>query len=108
MAVRHYNLTLTGVAQRLSSVLTDTNPGGANDEAIRELHLSADPGNAAAVYVGAASTVSSASHGFSLDPTQASQLPVKLGPYDAGAVKLSELWVLGTNTEKLHLLLIPY
>ena len=108
MAIRHYTLTLNGSAQRLSSVLTaDVTPGGTRDESIREIVFSPDPANTNAVYVGA-SGVTSADHGFSLDPTQASQIPVSLGPFDAGVFKLSELYAIGTNAEKLHFLVIPY
>lgn len=108
MAARDYSLTLTGVAQRLSSVLANTEVGGPNDEGFRQLLFSADPANTAAIYVGSSSSVSSSAHGFSLDPTQASQQPVALGPFERGPIKLSEIWVIGTNNEKLHLFGVPY
>ncbi len=108
MAVRDYSLTLNGSAQRLSTVLSDPTVGGPMDAAFRQLLFSAAPGNTAAVYVGSTSSVSSTVHGFSLDPTQASQLPVSVGPFETGPVKLSEFYVLGTNAEILHVLGIPF
>lgn len=109
MAARDYTLTLTGVAQRLSSVLANTTPGGTNDEACRQIVLAADPGNAAAVFVGASAAVSSSLFGFSLDPTQATaQDRQSLGPFPDGPVKLSEIWVIGSSNEKLHVFAVPY
>jgi hypothetical protein len=111
MPFLHRTLTLTGVAQRLSQVYAS---GGANadpsmqdDICYRQILLMADPANAAVVYIGG-STVSSTSHGFSLDPTQASQGPVSLGPFETGPLKLSEIWVLGTNDERLMVGLVPF
>lgn len=108
MSVRDFTLTLNGAAQRLSTVLAVTEPGGSRDEAYRQLMLQADPANAAAVYVGSSNAVSAASHGFSLDPTQATAPVLVIGPFETGPVKLSEIWVLGTNTEKLHIFGIPF
>lgn len=109
MSVRDYTLTLTGVAQNLRTVLTNTEKGGPQDEAYRQIILAQDPGNSAVIYVGASSAVSSTLHGFSLDPTQATaQDKISIGPFNDGPVKLSEIWVLGTNNEKLHIFGIPY
>lgn len=109
MAVRDYTLTLNGSAQRLSTVLANANPGGPNDEAMAQIILAADPGNAAAVYVGSSSAVSSSLFGFAIDPAQATaQDRQSIGPFPQGSVKLSEIWVLGANNEKLHVLAIPY
>jgi len=109
MSWRHYALTLSGSAQRLSSVLGDTQPGGTQDVACRQILLAADPANTAVVYVGGASPVVSAtSHAFSLDPTQASQGPVSIGPFNAGPVKLSEIWALGTANERLMIGIVEY
>ena len=102
MAFRHYTLTLNGAAQRLSTVLTNTQVGGEEDVACAQIILSADPANTAVVYVGSASGVSATSHAFSLDPTQATAADkVSIGPFSVGPVKLSEFWALGTNNERL-------
>jgi hypothetical protein len=108
MAVRHFDLTLNGAAQQLSSAIPSVAGAAGPDEAYRQLIFSSAPANAAAIYIGATSSVSSASHGFSLDPTQASQQPVSVGPFESGPVKLSEIWVIGANAEILHVLGIPF
>jgi len=108
MAARHYNLLLTGAVQRLTSLFTAPVVGSREDLPFRQLIFSADPANGAAIYVGAAAAVTATDHGFSLDPTQASQQPVAVGPFESGAVKLSDFYVLGTNNERLHILGIPF
>jgi len=109
MSFRHYALTLSGAAQRLSSVLGDTQPGGTQDVACRQIFLAADPANGNVIYIGGASPVVSAeSHAFSLDPTQATQLPVSIGPFNAGPVKLSEIWALGTASQRLMIGIVEY
>ena len=108
MAARHYSLTLTGVAQRLSTVLTDTEVGGREDIAMVQVIFAADPANANVVYIGTNSNVSSSSHGFSLDPTQATAKDREsIGPFEAGKVKLSDFWVIGTNAQRLMVLAVP-
>lgn len=109
MAAKDYTLTLTGVAQRLSTVLANNAPGGPEDFACRQIIFSSDPANANAIYVGTTSAVSSTVHGFSLDPTQATAKDREsVGPFEAGPVKLSDFWVVGTNTQLLHVMLIPF
>ena len=109
MSARDFTLTLNGSAQRLSTVLADTQPGGTRDEAYRQIVLAADPANTAAVFVGASSSVTSSNFGFSLDPTQATAKDREsIGPFNDGPIKLSEIWVIGTNNEKLHIFGVPY
>jgi hypothetical protein len=109
MAVRDYSLTLNGSAQRLSTVLSNTQPGGPQDEAFRQIILAQHPGNSNAIYVGANSTISTTAFGFALDPTQATAADRQtIGPFETGPVKLSEIWVLGTNAEILHIFGIPF
>lgn len=110
--VRHYTLTLTGAAIRLSRVYPsgalDVEPSAADNIPFRQLLFSADPANAAVVYLGGNSAVSSTDHGISLDPTQASQQPVSVGPFETGPVKLSDFWVRGTADERLMVLGVPF
>lgn len=113
MAARDYSLTLNGSAQRLSQVLAsgagNAQPASSEDLPFRQLIFAADAANAAVLYVGSSSLVSSTVHGFSLDPTQATAVDkVSLGPYEAGPLKLSDFWVLGTNAERLHVLGVPF
>lgn len=109
MAARHYTLTLNGAAQRLSTVLATTTPGGPNDEALRQIILCAAPANTAVVAIGATSSVTTTDCGFTLDPTQATAPDrVSIGPFETGPVKLSDLYAIGTNGEKLHIFAIPF
>lgn len=108
MAARDWSLTQTGVAQNLMSVLTVTQRGGSWDEAYRELVFSVDPTNSNKTYIGTTNAVSATKHGFFLDPTQAAQRTIQLGPYDTGPMKLSDFWILGTVNEVLHILGIPF
>lgn len=109
MSAVDYSLTLNGSAQQLSSVLAVSQRGGSQDEAFRQIILAADPANTAAVYIGTSSAVTSSVFGFALDPTQATARDREsIGPFEAGPVKLSDLWAIGTNNEKLHIFGIPY
>lgn len=108
MAFRHYTLTLTGGIDRLSSVLGDVTPGGPQDLACRQIILAADPANGNVVYFGG-SAVSSTSAAFALDPTQATAGDRQsLGPFDCGAVKLSEIYAIGTANQRVFIGLVPY
>lgn len=113
MAARHFVLTLTGAVQQLSTVLANTQVGGPDDVAARQIILQALPGNATAVAIGSATvsgaTLSLTNCAVALDPTQATaQDRVSYGPFDAGAVKLSDFFALGANNEKLGITLIPF
>ena len=109
MAFDHFALTLSGVAQRLYSVLANTEVGGPNDLPCRQIILAADPANTAVVYVGGSSAVSATSHAFSLDPTAATALDKQsIGPFEAGPVKLSDFWALGTANERLMIGIVPF
>lgn len=112
MAIRSYVLTLNAAAQRLSSVLGDTEVGGPDDHGLRQIILAADPANGNVVYLAGSnigSEISSTNHGFSLDPTQATAKDREsIGPFDSGAVRLSDLWALGTNAQRLMITVVPF
>lgn len=112
MALKSYSLTLNGSAQRLSQVLAsganNADPDKAEDVPFRQLRLQADPANANVVYVGDSVAVSASAHGASLDPTEASAYPLILGPFPTGPLRLSDLWVVGTNAQRLMILGIPF
>lgn len=119
MAFRHYTLTLTGAAQRLSDVLfapssnkpAGSDPGALLDVPLKQIIFAAVPANANVVYVGGSNAVVSAtSHAFSLDPTEATMSgPVTIGPFtDCGPLKLSDFYVLGTNAQLLAFGVVPY
>ena len=107
---KHFILTLNGSAQRLSSVLPNVAVGGVDDIGCRQIILQQVPANTAVIYGGADDTVSATDHGWSLDPTQATagNDRVVFGPFDSGPIRLSDIWVIGTNNELLAIFLIPY
>ena len=108
MAARHYALTLNGSAQQLSTLLSNTERGGAEDVACVQIILAADPANSNVIYVGANNTVAATTHGFALDPTQATAKDREsIGPFSSGKVKPSDIWVKGTNAERLMVFLVP-
>lgn len=100
MSLRHFTLTITAAAQRLSSVLSPTTPGGSADEAYREIQLTTETD----CFIGN-SAVTTADYGVKI--LSAATLPVKIGPFESGPVKLSEIYVVGTSG-KLHVLGVPF
>lgn len=102
-----YTLTLTGAAQQLSSVLADPTVGGPNDEPLESLLLQPDGGNGNPIFVGGSSAVSSTLFGvrLAIGTGGVPPDPLKLEP-TMGPLRLSDLWVIGTATQKLHLLAI--
>lgn len=103
MAIAHHVLTLTGSAQALSTV------SGATVKSIRTVTLQPGAANAGEVYIGGA-TVSASDYGVRLEVPEDSIPPAPMilaetqSPY--GHFKLSDLYVIGTNTDKLHLLVV--
>ena len=106
MAFRHYSLTLNGAIQRLSTALANTAVGGPQDEGYRFLSLQPGKANTNDIFVGG-STVSATDYGMRLDPGDTAA-PIELGSHDGGPIKLSDLYVIGTNAERLHIAGIPY
>jgi hypothetical protein len=99
----HYTLTLTGGAQRVSTVMNQ-----ADGVRIRKISFQAGAANAAAVYIGGPG-VSDTDYGVRI-PIPVSTVPE--APYlyedpDEG-LTLGNIYVFGANTEKLHLLIQPY
>lgn len=103
MAVAHYVLTLSGSAQALSTIT------GATTRPIRTVTLQPGTANTNPVYVGA-STLTSSDYGVRLEAPETSIPPAPLILADTqglvGHFKLSDVYVLGTNNEKLHLLVV--
>lgn len=102
MAAKHFVLTLTGSVQRLSTVLAEDLR---MDEAVGWGSLTLQPGaaNAAVVHVGARPDVSSTDYMFRLEAAADGIPPapfvLELGSKNLG---LGDLYVIGANTEKLH------
>ena len=96
-------MTLTGSVQQLSAALANASR---DDIPWQTLHLQPDGANANAIYLGTSASVSSSAHGVRL---AASASGVPSAPYileavGQGQLRLSALYVLGTNAEKLHIL----
>ena len=107
--VTHYTLTLDGTAQRLSQVYStgagNAQPSAAQDIPFRQVFLGGMEGNANTVFIGATSAVSSTNHGASL----AASVRLSLGPFAGeGPIKLSDIWAIGTNTQRLAILAVPF
>ena len=105
MAARAYTLAVTAVAKPLSQAIpTDPSRGGPRDEAMRQILLSMDT---AVAFIGD-SSVTTTVYGVEIWIAAAGVfLPVSIGPFDAGPVKLSDLYVIGTSGT-LHILAIPF
>ncbi len=102
MALKHYVITTSGSQQNVY-----TASGAAVDAAISWLSVQPDGANANPCYFGSSGqTVSSSVNGFSM-PAGATGVPPAPAVFDLqGLVKLSELGVLGTNNEKVRLLVV--
>lgn len=93
--LRHYVLSLTGSAQRLSSVL-----GAADQDAVlSSCWLQSGVANASPIYIGDKS-LTVASYGMRVNAPVAG-LPDPPLPLP-GPIDLSQIWVLGANGETLH------
>lgn len=106
----HYVLTLNGAAQQLSSVfpaLTGGLKSGAYDYPCTFLTLQPGGGNANPIYLGDDASISSTDYGFRLEAATGGIPPAPF-VFDppVGNVKLSDLYVLGTAGETLHLFLV--
>ncbi len=111
MSLKHHVLTLDGTVQRLSEILPDQETSGPDDVPLRTVSLQPRGTNAAAVYVGATDTVSATNYGVRLEAgdTGVPPAPFLLGEHDVGGpLRLSNFYVLGTDTEHLHILTVPY
>lgn len=104
--LNQYSLIMSGAAQRLSSVLSPTTPGGNADLTIRILTLQHDPANANVINVGS-SAVSASAWAIQLPAPVAS---VAAAPYifefGYGGIRLSELYVFGA-AGTLHIGTVP-
>jgi hypothetical protein len=104
MAARDFTLTITAVAQPLSSVLSPTTRGGTVDEAYRQIILSTETD----CFIGSSSSLTTTAYGYKLlAPSTSGNDTLVIGPFETGPVKLSDVWVIGTSG-KLHILGIPF
>lgn len=99
----HKTITLTGSAQRLVTSFTDPAPGGADDPLCDEITIQAAPANANPAYIGGDAGVLSTDYGIfvPIPATSVPAAPIVL----RGHLRPSMIWVIGTNTQKLHVTL---
>lgn len=97
---RPFNITMTGSAQRLSTLMSLTSE---LDVPIRALVMQPAGANAGVIYVGDAS-VSSTDYAFRLEAATAGipPAPFILGETPNGTFRLSEIYIVGSNNEVLH------
>lgn len=103
--IKTYSLTLTGAPQRLSSVYTDPTVGGRDDVPLLQLLISTAPTMLGTVYLGDSALTSAATYGAYLVAGDALELGIFA---TGGAVKLSDLYVFGTATDVIHILMVPF
>lgn len=105
MAARFYQLTLTGTPRRLSDVYGG--PTGqidaATDIPYRSLTFQAEGSD---FYIGDA-TVSSSNYGARFAVTGIDEPAGRLGPFDAGPLKLSDFWAVGAGST-IHIVGVPF
>jgi hypothetical protein len=103
MAVAQHVLTLTGSAQALSTA------SGASSNAIRTVSIQPGTANANPVFIGDVN-VSDTVYGIRIPASVTNEppAPIILGETQSqvGHFKLSDVYVRGTNTEKVHLLVV--
>jgi hypothetical protein len=89
-------LALAAGAQRLSNLYGGASLGDtvspAQDVPLRQVLLTADGADA---FVGATSAVTSTAYGTKVD--SAENVPVSIGPFNSGGIKLSDIWVAGAG-----------
>lgn len=97
----HKTVTLQITAKSLATLL-DIVPGSSADVPLQSLSLQADGGNAGATFVGGP-TVSTTDYGIRI-PAAAAGVPSAPERFEllARPVKLSEIYVVGSANEKLH------
>ena len=102
----HMTVTLTGAAQRLSDSLSPVSGGvgqGSYDFAFQDLEFQPDGANGNPIYFGATNGVTSTDYGFRLEKATTGVPPAPFPLTLRGSAKLSDMWVVGTAGEKLHI-----
>lgn len=111
MSLKHHVLTLDGTVQRLSDVLAVSEISGIDDVPLRTISLQPRGTNDNPTFVGAADPVTATDYGVRLEAgdTGVPPAPFILGEHDMGGpLRLSNFYVLGTDTEHLHILTVPF
>lgn len=106
----HATVTLSGAAESLSSILTALGwVSGTYEPGMRAVWLQPDGANNAVIYVGGAG-VTNTDFGFRLEAgaTGIPPAPFSFGEMAERQLYLSEIYVLGTAAQKLHVYAIPW
>lgn len=100
--IAHKVITLSGAAEQL--------PTGSWGGPIRFVSLQPGAGNANPVYIGGSSTLTSADYGVRLPAAAAGEPPAPyiVGEFKDGMVWERDIWVLGTASQKLHVLVVTF
>lgn len=94
---QHFVITLDGTPQQLVEGLTGINPIDVTD-----VHLQAGVANVNPIYIGGSSTLTSTNYGVRIPAPVANEpSPPYPWPTEDG---VANLWILGTSTEKVHVL----
>jgi hypothetical protein len=105
--VKHYVVTLDGNVQRLSTALNINQPHGAADMPAKVLTMQPGGANANPVFVGSRDDITSSDYGFRLEAANAGVPPAPFVlDLNTNSLRLSDLYVKGTSTEKLFLSVI--
>lgn len=111
--LKTFVLSLDGTAQNLLTALTasavTTTTGATENLHCVSLDLQPRGTNAAPVYIGDSSAVSSTNYGTRLEAGTAGvpPAPYPFGPYRAGSINLADIWVIGGAGEFLHCTAVP-
>lgn len=101
--IRDFTITLSGSAQQLSTACV----GAGADLLCMMLELQPHGTNAAEIYVGGTSSVSSSVYGTRLEAADSGIPPAPWRASSDGLnsiLQLSDFYVIGTATEKLHVM----
>ena len=105
--ILQFNLTLDASIQPLSDVLALAD--GQVEPSFRELQLQADDGNTNPIFIGDSEVSATVFASFiPLPPANIPGAPLRLGPYEAGPLKLSEIFAVGTDSEVLNILGVTF
>ena len=100
MTLRSYVLTLNGSIQQLSTLLAAT----VQDVPVYCIDLQCDAANANAVYVGASDVDANKGIRLPVPVSSVPEAPYRIGSFDEANVYMADVFVIGTNSQKLRVL----
>ena len=113
--IKQYVVVLDGTPQNLLTAAAGASvpsvAGATVDLACRAIWLSPRGTNNNPIYLGDSALLSNTNYGIRLEAGDINNLPpapFTAGEFNAGPLKLSDFWVLGTATEILHVLMVPF